>query len=48
MTGYNETNEEVVSEVAVVKGDIDGHMKKRMFLYIVPRLALYDIILELS
>jgi predicted aspartyl protease len=47
MTGYNETNEEVVSEVAVIQGDIDGHIEERMFLYVVPRLALYNIILGL-
>jgi hypothetical protein len=47
MTGYNETNEEVVNEVAVIQGDIDGHVERRMFLYVVPQLASYDIILGL-
>src|SRR5271168_1756144 len=47
MMGYNETNEEVVDEVAVIQGDIDGHVEKRMFLYVVPRLASYNIILGL-
>ena len=44
---YNKTNKEVISKVAIVKGDIDGHIEKRMFLYIILYLALYNIILRL-
>ena len=45
--GYNKTNKEVVSEVVVVKGDIDRYIEKRIFLYVILYLALYNIILGL-
>ena len=35
----------VVDELAIARIDIDGHVEKDMFFYIVPKLASYDVIL---
>jgi hypothetical protein len=47
MIGYDENREVKVDEVAVIHSDIDCHQEERMFLYVVPKLASYDIILGL-
>lgn len=36
-----------MTEVAIVSLDIDGHYEARSFLYVVPRLESYDMILGL-
>ncbi len=47
ITGFDEPSGSSVDEVAVVQIDIDGHQKSRAFFYIVPKLASYDLILDL-
>jgi predicted aspartyl protease len=46
MTGYDNTTESVVDEVAAIRIDIDGHVEEVAYFYIVPKLA-YDMILGL-
>lgn len=46
MTGFDAITKDRVIEVARVSMDIDGH-KENAFLYVVPRMATYDIILGL-
>lgn len=44
--GYDgEVKADGIREVAVLESDIDGHVEKRMFLYVVPQLGDYDVIL---
>ncbi len=45
MVGFETVSQEEVREVAVVRLDIDGYIEERAFLYVVPRLASYDMIL---
>ena len=47
LTGFDSPTDDLITEVAVVSLDIDGHYEERAFLYIAPRLALYDIILSI-
>ena len=47
LSGFDAPSEDTVTEVAVVSLDIDGHHESRSFLYVVPRLESYDIILGL-
>jgi predicted aspartyl protease len=46
MTGFNVLISGLINEVTVVQLDIGGH-QERVFLYNVPRLAKYDMILGL-
>ena len=48
VTGYNALSGDKITEVAVISIDIDGHSEERAFAYIVPRLALYDMILGMA
>ena len=45
ITGFDAPSDEEISEVAVISMDIDGHSEEQVFLYVVPRLASYDMIL---
>jgi predicted aspartyl protease len=45
VTGWNALSEDQISEVAVLSIDIDGHYEERVFLYVAPKLASYDILL---
>ena len=47
LTGFDAPSIGQVTEIAAVSIDIDNYYKKRSFFYIVPRLASYDIILEI-
>jgi hypothetical protein len=47
LTGFDAPVEGQIDEVAVVQIDIDGHCEDKVFFYVAPRLALYDLILEL-
>lgn len=47
LSGFDAPSEDSVKEVAVVSLDIDGHHEARSFLYVVPRLESYDMILGL-
>jgi len=48
ITGFDESSSSSVDEVAVVQIDIDEHQESRAFFYIVPKLASYNLILDLS
>jgi predicted aspartyl protease len=48
VTGFDAPSGAKISEVAVMSIDIDGHVEERAFAYIVPRLALYDMILGMA
>jgi hypothetical protein len=45
MVGFDAVSREGIQEIAIVRLDVDGHVEKRAFLYVVPRLASYDMIL---
>lgn len=45
MVTFEADSKDQISEVAVAHIDIDGHVEKRIFFYIAPRLADYDLIL---
>ena len=45
VTGYNALLGDKITEVAVILIDIDGYSEERAFTYIVPWLALYNMIL---
>ena len=45
IVGFDVRSEEEVTEVAVLRLDINGYAEEKAFLYVVPRLASYDIIL---
>jgi hypothetical protein len=45
VTGYNALSGDKITKVAIISIDINRHSKERAFAYIVPRLALYDMIL---
>lgn len=45
--GFDAIRKSIIDEVAVVRSDINGYEEQRTFLYVVPRLASYDIILGL-
>ena len=45
VTGYNALLGDKITEVAVILIDINRHSKEQAFAYIVPWLALYDMIL---
>jgi hypothetical protein len=34
-----------INEVTVIRIDINGHIEEKVFFYVVPRLATYDLIL---
>jgi hypothetical protein len=46
MTGFDAPTSGLIDEVAVIQLDVGGH-QERVFLYNVPRLAKYDMILGL-
>lgn len=48
VTGFDALSGDKISEVAVMSIDIDGHLEERAFAYVVPRLALYDMILGMA
>jgi hypothetical protein len=48
MTGFNAPSGAKISKVTVMSIDINGYVEERAFTYIVPRLALYDIILGIA
>ncbi len=48
ITGFDESSDSSVNEVAVIQIDIDKHQKSRAFFYIVFKLAFYNLILDLS
>ncbi len=48
ITGFDEPSDSSVNKVAVVQIDINRHQKSRTFLYIVSKLAFYNLILNLS
>ncbi len=48
ITEFDEPSDSSVNEVVVIQIDIDKHQKSRAFLYIVSKLAFYDLILGLS
>jgi hypothetical protein len=45
VTGFDALSDDTISEVAVISMDISGHSEEQVFLYVVPRLASYDMIL---
>lgn len=45
ITGFDAPSDSQISEVAVISMDIDGHSEEQVFLYVVPKLASYDMIL---
>lgn len=45
VTGYDGDTQKEISEVAIVRLDINGHIEERVFLYIVPQIDSYDMIL---
>lgn len=45
ITGFDALSDSQITEVAVISMDIDGHFEEQVFLYIVPKLASYDMIL---
>jgi hypothetical protein len=45
ITGFDAPSDSQITEVAVVSMDVDGHLEEQVFLYVVPRLASYDMIL---
>lgn len=47
LIGFDAPSDDTVIEVAIVSLDIDGHHEAKSFLYIIPRLELYDMILGL-
>jgi Reverse transcriptase (RNA-dependent DNA polymerase)/RNase H-like domain found in reverse transcriptase/Integrase zinc binding domain/Chromo (CHRromatin Organisation MOdifier) domain len=47
LSGFDAPSYDKVTEVAVVSLDIDSHYEQRSFLYVVPRLHSYDMILGL-
>jgi predicted aspartyl protease len=46
IVGFNDSTNSQITEVAKLQIDLDGY-KEDAFFYVVPRLALYDIILGL-
>ena len=48
VTGYNALLGDKITEVTVILININRHSKERAFAYIVPRLALYDMILGIA
>ncbi len=48
ITGFDESSDSSVNEVAVIQIDIDRHQKSRAFFYIVSKLTSYNLILGLS
>ena len=48
VTGYNALSGDKITEVTVILIDINRYSKERAFAYIVPRLALYDMILGMA
>ncbi|RAL60702.1 hypothetical protein DID88_010020 [Monilinia fructigena] len=47
LSGFDAPSSGKVTDVAVVSLDIDGHYEERSFLYIVPKLESYEMILGL-
>jgi hypothetical protein len=47
LSGFDGVTDALVTEVAVVRIDIDGHTQDRVYLYIVPKLSKYDMIMGL-
>lgn len=47
LTAFDAPTSDKVTEVAAVSLDIDGHSEEQVFLYVVPKLASYDMILGL-
>ena len=45
--GFDDISKDQITEVAECNIDIDGHCEERIFLYVAPRLASYDMILGL-
>jgi hypothetical protein len=43
--GFDALSDNTISEVAIISIDISGHSEEQVFLYIVPRLVSYDMIL---
>ncbi len=48
ITEFDEPSDSSVNEVVVVQIDINRHQKLRAFLYIVSKIASYNLILDLS
>jgi len=48
LTGFEEVSSSQVTEVAYMSIDINGHREEKVFFYIVPKLASYDLLLGMS
>jgi hypothetical protein len=48
VTGYNALSGDKITKVTMISIDINRHSKERAFVYIVPWLALYDMILGIA
>jgi hypothetical protein len=47
LSGFDTLSNNTMIEVIAVSLDIDSYYKTKLFLYVIPRLELYDIILRL-
>jgi hypothetical protein len=48
LSSFDTLSNDTMIEVIAVSLDIDGHYKAKSFLYVIPRLESYDMILRLS
>ena len=48
VTGFDGDSRTMITEAAFISIDLDGHYEKDIFLYIVPQIASYDMILGMG